>query len=816
LKITSKSTIFIFLFLYFNNTFAQLPTDCFDAVIACGNSNINLDVSGIGTQELSGSNTCASQENNSVWLKVTLVTGGTLGFKLTPNSTSITEDYDFFVFGPDVSCGNIGQAIRCSTTNPQAAGQKNNLTGMNSTSTDVSEGPGPDGDSFVKWLDVLPEETYYIVIDRPIGNSPFSLEWTGTATFAEPPSDQSIGTGTSTDLESCDITAPFNNGFTSFNLENNTNLIKGSQTDVVITYHKTASDANIGINSLTSPYTNVTNPQTIYARITNMTSGCFELTNFDLNVNLGPDYVKPSDYILCEDLNDGDITNGRVIFNLESKNTEILNGQNVTDFNITYYHSENDAETKNAPISNLYYNTTPFNEEIFIRIEDVLNSNCKSITSLNLVVNLNPEAFNVSILQCDEDGLKDGISLFNLNQAINDLTGSIPNRSTKFYTDNTRLNEIQNPNSFLNTSSTQTIYVEVINDDTGCLTNSELILNVSVTDSNDTQLLVCDDDGNEDGFHSFNLFDANTQIIKGLSNGLTISYYETYQDALIEQNNLSSNYINTAPYSQTIFARVENANDCYGISRIELKVDTLPNINTEESTIYCLNTFPETITIDAGLINDSPLNYTYNWSTGETSYDIKINNPGVYSVIVSNVNNCSKERTVVVEAANIATFESINVVDATQNNIITVLVSGEGIYEYSLLDSNNMLYRPYQSSNVFENIFPGFYTVYVKDVKNNCGSVNTKVSVIGFPKYFTPNNDGVNDTWQVYGVSNMFQPNSKIFIFDRLGKLIKQLNPSEKGWDGTFNGKILPTDDYWFSVTLQDGRIFKSHFTLKK
>jgi gliding motility-associated-like protein len=182
---------------------------------------------------------------------------------------------------------------------------------------------------------------------------------------------------------------------------------------------------------------------------------------------------------------------------------------------------------------------------------------------------------------------------------------------------------------------------------------------------------------------------------------------------------------------------------------------------------------------------------------------------------VTNANNCSKERTVVVEPSNIATFESIDIVDATQNNIITVLVSGEGTYEYRLLDENNAIYRPYQESNVFENISPGFYTVYVKDIKNDCGSINKLISVIGFPKYFTPNNDGVNDRWQVFGVSDVFQPNSNILIYDRYGKLLKQLSPLEAGWDGTFNGKKLPTDDYWFSVKLQDGRIFKNHFTLK-
>ena len=804
------------LIIHYNNAFAQEPTDCINSVIACGNSNITLDVNGVGTQELNGSNTCSSQENNSIWLKVTMVTNGTLGFTLTPNSANITEDYDFFVFGPNVSCGNIGQAIRCSTTNPQAAGQRNNLTGMNNSSTDAAEGPGADGNSFVKWLDVNVGETYYIVIDRPIGNSPFSLEWTGTAQFSEPPTNESATSGTPLNLESCDVVTPFNDGFTTFNLSDNTPLILGSQTNVTVTYHKSASDANIGINELTSPYTNISNPQTIYARITNDNTECFELTDFDLNVNLGPDFRAPSDFILCDNLDDGDDKNGRIRFDLTLKNDEILNGQNPADFNITYHISSIDAENRIAPLPNLYPNVTAFNEQIFVRIEDVLNPDCKSITPLNLVVNPNPVAFNHNILQCDEDGTVDGFTIFNLNEANDDLVGNIANRSTKFYTDSTRTSEVSG-DSFRNTANPQIIYVEVINDDTGCFSYCELTLEVSITDSNDTALPpVCDDDGVEDGFHIFNLNDADAAIVRGLPPGLAISYFETYNDALLEQNNLGVSFTNTIPYLQTIYARVENANNCYGISEVVLTVNRLPDIDIEALTYYCLNTFPQTITINAALLNDSPTNYTYNWSTGESTYEIPINEPGTYHVTVTNANGCSKDRTIIVEPSNIATIQEINVVDTSQNNTITVLASGEGEYEYRLLDDNNVVVFPYQESHVFENVFPGIYTVTVKDIKNDCGiTPPRKVSVIGFPKFFTPNNDGVYDTWQVYGISSMFQPNTKILIFNRYGKLIKQLNPIGEGWDGTINGDKLPTDDYWFSIKLQDGRIFKNHFALK-
>jgi gliding motility-associated-like protein len=54
-----------------------------------------------------------------------------------------------------------------------------------------------------------------------------------------------------------------------------------------------------------------------------------------------------------------------------------------------------------------------------------------------------------------------------------------------------------------------------------------------------------------------------------------------------------------------------------------------------------------------------------------------------------------------------------------------------------------------------------------------------------------------------------------IFIYDRYGKLITKINTNSDGWDGTFNGNPLPSDDYWYTAKLQDGRETKGHFSLK-
>ena len=132
-----------------------------------------------------------------------------------------------------------------------------------------------------------------------------------------------------------------------------------------------------------------------------------------------------------------------------------------------------------------------------------------------------------------------------------------------------------------------------------------------------------------------------------------------------------------------------------------------------------------------------------------------------------------------------------------------------GDYVYSLDNIN------YQVSNVFSNIMPGIYSVYIKDLKG-CGITQKEVSVLGIPKYFTPNGDGYNDYWNIDGVNQNFHSKSTIQIFDRYGKLLKQFNSLGHGWDGNYNNQPMPSEDYWFTINLEDGRNIKGHFTLKR
>lgn len=461
----------------------------------------------------------------------------------------------------------------------------------------------------------------------------------------------------------------------------------------------------------------------------------------------------------------------------------------------------------------------PGHYEVYI---DFNNGNCDTLEGEAFVdYFVNPTALDTTLFQCDQDGTPDGLTLFNLSEASLDLANGEAGMQVRFFP---TLQDLQDETNELdasfyeNTSNPETIFALVINPDTQCRSSSQLTLEVSTTQIGDYTFTDCDELDSEDGLNTFDLNSISNTMLTGLPNSIELSFYTSYDDALLEQNALSGTYQNTTPYSELLFVRAETQNACYGIGEVTLQVRPRPQLLEDNSIYYCLNFFPNTITLESGNLDSTNFNnYTYLWSTGEQTESIEVNQIGDYTVTVTDLNGCEKSRTITVEASNLATIDTITVIDGSLSyaNTVTVNVSGEGTYEYALFNALGA-YRHYQDSNVFEQVIPGFYTVYVRDVKNNCGIAEQLISVIGFPKFFTPNNDGYQDTWQVYGLSEQFQSGSKILIFDRYGKLLKQLDPAGTGWDGTFNGYPMPTSDYWFAVTLADGRIFKSHFSLKR
>ncbi|MDB4293371.1 T9SS type B sorting domain-containing protein, partial [Maribacter sp.] len=183
-----------------------------------------------------------------------------------------------------------------------------------------------------------------------------------------------------------------------------------------------------------------------------------------------------------------------------------------------------------------------------------------------------------------------------------------------------------------------------------------------------------------------------------------------------------------------------------------------------------------------------------------------------YNTIMQSGNlfECTTSKLVTVTASEIAIINDINITKQGNGSRIEVASDGIGDYEYALDDENG----PYQDANNFDNLADGLYTVFVRD-KNGCGIAQENVSILGYPKFFTPNADGQNDTWHLTSATNIEIVNG-ISIFDRYGKLLRILRPDELGWDGSYNGAPLPSSDYWFRAPLANGTEFKGHFSLKR
>jgi gliding motility-associated-like protein len=188
--------------------------------------------------------------------------------------------------------------------------------------------------------------------------------------------------------------------------------------------------------------------------------------------------------------------------------------------------------------------------------------------------------------------------------------------------------------------------------------------------------------------------------------------------------------------------------------------------------------------------------YTFTPDASETCADLM-----TLEIVVNNIINPINSISV-----------QVNLVSSSfdDNQSIEVIASGgTAPYEYRLENG------PWQDSPVFNFITDYFYLVFVRD-KTTCNNQTTSVQLINHPVFFTPNNDGFNDIWNIKGLEE--QPEAQITIYDRYGKIITIYKPTTPGWDGLYNGNKMPPNDYWFTIEYIDTenipRVFRSHFSL--
>lgn len=439
-------------------------------------------------------------------------------------------------------------------------------------------------------------------------------------------------------------------------------------------------------------------------------------------------------------------------------------------------------------------------------VEIVLTPGCTGGDKITVEYNPAVPAGNYTLLQCDDNN--DGRTLYDLNRAgelaANGDNSLIPSYYLTAADAAVPDNPLPSNTPFANTAANQNIYVRLQNA-SGCFAVATVTLGTSNnTVNNPPPLEECDVIGAEDGITEFDLTQRDAQILAGLPAGLQLQYYTTYNDALAETNAIPNPaaFTNTNADSQTVYARIYSASDCYGIASLQLNVFTFGGALQNENVTLCAGTPSITLTAPAGYNN-----YQWNTTPVTAGQSLSVTTPGTYTVSLENANGCVGTKTYNVSASGAATGADIDVIEFSgDNNSITIIPQGIGNYEYSLDGVT------YQSSNNFSGLAPGEYDIFISDT-NGCGPpFKTSAYILDYPRFFTPNGDGINDYWRIPLMN--FQPKIEINIFDRFGKLITGFRGNSLGWDGKLNGRMLPSTDYWFVIQMPNGRIIRGHFSL--
>ena len=621
------------------------------------------------------------------------------------------------------------------------------------------------------------------------------------------------------------------------------------QPDLEVSFYETNEDRTAVINKIgdISNYRNTNFPsdvtrQTIYFKITNKNNNdCNGTGELYLRTNTVPIANSVDNLELCDDANDGDGTNGIVQnFDLESQTATILGSQNPAGFTVTYHLSLADSEIGNNPQSTPFANTIPDLQPIFVRVTNNVTGCFTNHTSFNLIVNPLPIANFVTDLEiCDDNS--DGSSRNGFSQTIDlesQTAGIVGTQDASIYTVSYHRsladaqignNPLISPYSNI-TPNRETIFVRVFNANTQCangISNFDVIVNPEPIFQVPTNLAYCDnlDDG-DDTNSSIQTIDLDSKIIEILgttqsSTDFTVTFHSSQANASSGNSPISSPYSNTNA-TETIFVRIQNRRTgCVNDDAFfDVIVNPLPSFTVTSPQILCLNDLPLNISVE----NSMDI-YTYEWKdeagnpVGGDSENIPITVAGNYFVTATSTNGtlCSRTAMIEVNESNIATLQNsfITIIDestniGSQNNLsisIDVISNnlGPGEYQFAIenKDTNERFpFAGFQDVPLFENLEGGIYQIIVND-KNGCSPDSTLlVSVIQFPKFFTPNGDGQNDTWVVKGANQTFYPNASINIFNRYGKLVAQVPIDSQGWDGTYNGTLLPSDDYWYNITL--------------
>ena len=497
---------------------------------------------------------------------------------------------------------------------------------------------------------------------------------------------------------------------------------------------------------------------------------------------------------------------------------------------IRYFPSLDDAARKlnEIDITIDYENLNPivngmnWQDEIWasVEVEGLNTISCIGLKKVaNLFIERLPTAYSVlPFRECDDD--EDKSYSFDTTRLVQDLTFGQTNVSVSFFDSNYNLlfsDELPNPFN----STSQTLIARVENTPSentpSCYDETEILFIVDDTPNFNPipSLVLCDDsDGLIDQKAAFDTTSIESDILNGQTD-IMFYYYDSFGNEL--PSPLPQSFSTTSTTIRVKLVSTINST-CVDEGLIEFKVIEKPLFDLDEEAVLCLNE----LSLNLEVRNPSD-NYTYQWeyideNNGRSDVGnkqiINVSLGGTYEVTATTIGNkgCTTTKSIEVITSELAKLSEKDVTISGfsgQENNVEVVVDNLGVGDYEFaLDNGRFQDEPY-----FTQVRPGMRTVQVRD-KIGCGVATIQVGVVGYYKYFSPNNDGINDTWQILGLKTTFNSLSKVYIYDRYGRFLKQLSGYEDFWDGNYQGKPLPSDDYWFRLELEDGRIYTGHFSL--
>jgi gliding motility-associated-like protein len=582
-----------------------------------------------------------------------------------------------------------------------------------------------------------------------------------------------------------------------------------------VTFHDDLGEAQLGQDDLPlTDYENSADTQIIYIRVEVASSpDCFTTGEFQIGITPLPVLTAAGELSQCDDLS-GD---GVEIFNLRDNESVITASVGNSNLTVTYHDSQNSANDGSSPLNTMYENTAS-TETIYVRVVDN-DTTCISTTSFEIIVLPIPDVGNpVALEECDVSGSRQANFTLSENNSL--IIDGQTNMSVTYY--ETRTEALAgglglDDQDFENNGSPQSIFYRIENNSTLCFNVGEFQIEavdapVAIMPSSLDQ---CD---NGNGRTTIDL-NQLTNAVTGGQTDTSLSFFESQADAEANAGAVSRNY----QYSQdtTIFIRVDDDNtDCVSYTTVELIFNELPDPRLLPEYLLCVDENGNLINgpenLNTGLDNAS---HTFEWYlegvliAGANNAIYAAGEPGNYEVIVTEIaTGCENSTTTFVRQLGAPETYDVSIITDpfSFNHDVIATATGPDEYWFSLDDG------PYLYTGNFENVLPGPHKIAIAE-RNGCGELIEEIFVFGYPDFFTPNDDGYHDTWNIIGGDRL--QGTIVYVYDRYGKLIKQIDPAGAGWDGTFNGQPLPSTDYWFQINYEFDGVqaeARGHFAMKR